>query len=556
MQNENGPCPLLAAANALLLKGVISLPSESIRNGVASIDDVVNVLAERALTSAAGDDSAHHLHELLTIFPKLQFGMDVNPKFTEGPTGVEYTTNLTAFDMLNVELVHGWLLDPQDEDMFKLVEKKTYNQLIEVVVQGNEASSELEQLEKIRIEKEKQVELLDKEEEGWVNVASDSVSEEDAKVVAAVDDASPAVSVVTPSAAKDDKELSEETASPVAEEETLKTEQVVEAKEKEAADCKQEESADEAKGDETADSLEATYEAVTEETGESKESQESDLESLTLEEKKKRLVGELDELREKRDELIHLATNGSLINSFLSSTSHQLTHYGLHELYSYVEEESLSVFFRNNHFGTLTKQTGVLYLLVTDLGYANVPEVMWEKLDGIDGDTEYVNAAFQKPAPQAELAPAAGPTLSPEEVLAQRGQSEADLQLAIELSKHSNHPNKMDEEEGRLVAAATEASLRTYNGIEEEESKTEEVSPEESISLPASGIIDGCSTQEDSDKLMAMQLQAEMEKEDASLSLARKLQMEESQRARKGNAQPAGADARRKQAASSNCVVS
>ena len=32
--------------------------------------------------------------------------MDVTPKFTSGPTGVEYTNNFAAFDMLGVELVH------------------------------------------------------------------------------------------------------------------------------------------------------------------------------------------------------------------------------------------------------------------------------------------------------------------------------------------------------------------------------------------------------------------------------------------------------------------
>jgi hypothetical protein len=49
------------------------------------------------------------------------------------------------------------------------------------------------------------------------------------------------------------------------------------------------------------------------------------------------------------------------------------------------------------------------------------------------------------------------------------------------------------------VAAATEASLRTYNGLDTE-SKTEE----EQISMPTTnGIMDDCSTQEDSDKLMA-----------------------------------------------------
>ena len=155
---------MLAAANALLLRGVTSLAPECIRNGVASIDDVVNMLANRALmrssevggssiadgggifssdvvagtengwttvlpknnsnecnktemTQPSMSESSHneyHLNEVLSLLPNLQHGMDVNPKFTLGPTGVEYTNSLAAFDYLGVELVHGWLLDPQD----------------------------------------------------------------------------------------------------------------------------------------------------------------------------------------------------------------------------------------------------------------------------------------------------------------------------------------------------------------------------------------------------------------------------------------------------------
>lgn len=113
-----------------------------LRNGVASTDDIVNILAERVLKGSPdikslgeGDTSLseYHLDELLSIFPSLQYGMDVNPKFTEGPNGYEFTKNLTAFDLMGVELVHGWLLDPnnshgdeEDEKIVKLIGNKSY----------------------------------------------------------------------------------------------------------------------------------------------------------------------------------------------------------------------------------------------------------------------------------------------------------------------------------------------------------------------------------------------------------------------------------------------
>ena len=71
------------------------------------------MLATRALLKSDATDStsSYHIDELLKLFPSLQYGMDVNPKFTIGPTGVEYTKELSAFDLMGVELVHGWLID-------------------------------------------------------------------------------------------------------------------------------------------------------------------------------------------------------------------------------------------------------------------------------------------------------------------------------------------------------------------------------------------------------------------------------------------------------------
>jgi hypothetical protein len=40
--------------------------------------------------------------------------------------------------------------------------------------------------------------------------------------------------------------------------------------------------------------------------------------------------------------------------------------------------------------GTLAKHSdGALYLLVTDQGYLREPGVVWERLSGIDGDTQF-----------------------------------------------------------------------------------------------------------------------------------------------------------------------
>jgi ubiquitin carboxyl-terminal hydrolase MINDY-1/2 len=250
LQNENGPCPLLAAANVLLLKQSITLPPSCKGAGVVTIEELTNVLAEKILLNHHAANNDHHINEVMKIFPNLQFGMDVNPKFTAGPTGIEYTMELNAFDLLSIELVHGWLLEP-DAQEFEWVGNNTYNQLVNIVIEGNDASAALQQNPNV-------------------------------------------------------------------------------------------------------DNLE---------------------------------------------ELSHQATKGSVIHHFLERSGHQLTQYGLQVLHEHVKEGDMVVFFRNNHFNTLTKYEEHLYLLVTDFGYADVASVVWEKLDVIDGDTEYVDGKFKVPPP-------------------------------------------------------------------------------------------------------------------------------------------------------------
>lgn len=339
LQNENGPCPLLAAANALLLRGEITFDPVSVRNGVASTSDVVNMLADRACAnkSRVGSnsnnnntpESEYHLHEVLSLLPHLQHGMDVNPKFTTGPSGIEYTSNLETFDLLGLELVHGWLLDPQsDADTISVVEQKTYNELIEIVISGNDAKESIDKLQ---------------------------------------------------------------------------------------------------------------------------QQQQQDVVEMN---------------RARISELSHLIFQSEIANNFLTSSGHQLTLHGLRQLNEYIVEGSLCVFFRNNHFATMTKHAGILYLLVTDLGYANTPEIVWEKLDNIDGDTMYCTDEFGTPQLHTELRPADGPSVAPELILAQRGQAESDYQLALTLSKNNNNntSSKLDDEDGKLIDAVKELSIKTYHG--------------------------------------------------------------------------------------------
>lgn len=624
LQNENGPCPLLAAANALLLRGVITLDPVCVRTGVASTDDVVNMLANRALTAGGGggnngqeaksqtmvagnnDRSSHHeyhVNEVLSLLPNLQHGMDVNPKFASGPTGVEYTNNLAAFDLLGVELVHGWLLDPQDVETASVVESRTYNELIETVIHGNEARDAVQKLEADLMEKQQ---LLEEIEALSHSCKGKEVGEDDNEVVKAGENSeqagdSEAQQIPDDEAmpgGRDGKEGGNDNV-----EQTIcknyeipgdastvqNSENATTTDEQTAIDSDVIPGIEESKEGNKPEIPNAIVGAGEEANGESnneipeqcsgdlleggsscsklEETDQSDATNAAPSEKtpaevtdQSGLRKEILEMRDKMSDLSLQISKSEVANAFLSSSGHQLTYHGLEQLHNHLGNDVLCVFFRNNHFATLTKHDGVLYLLATDLGYANTPEIVWEKLDNIDGATDYVNEFFAKPKPRTELTPASGPTIAPELLLAQRSQAESDFQLALAMSKGAATPGRIDDDEGKLIEAAKELSLKTYNG---DDGATIAVDNTNIGTNNASTSSNNGNSRIDSDMEVAMAYQrAQQQSEHESEQLARQLQELEyaRQRPAQGNTRRrparAAAPSAQSSAASSNCIIS
>ncbi|CAF1413629.1 unnamed protein product, partial [Didymodactylos carnosus] len=73
----------------------------------------------------------------------------------------------------------------------------------------------------------------------------------------------------------------------------------------------------------------------------------------------------------------------------------QLTYHGLIELNQTMRDNQLAVLFRNNHFSTIYKQHDHLLVLVTDQGFLNQPDIVWETLTNIDGDSIFCDAYFR-----------------------------------------------------------------------------------------------------------------------------------------------------------------
>ncbi|XP_016357561.1 ubiquitin carboxyl-terminal hydrolase MINDY-2 isoform X2 [Sinocyclocheilus anshuiensis] len=96
----------------------------------------------------------------------------------------------------------------------------------------------------------------------------------------------------------------------------------------------------------------------------------------------------------KQSDNSELAGEGFVAEQFLNSTATQLTYHGLCELTSTVQDGELCVFFRNNHFSTMTKFKAQLYLLVTDQGFLTEEKVVWESLHNVDGDGNFCDSEF------------------------------------------------------------------------------------------------------------------------------------------------------------------
>ncbi|KAF7473073.1 ubiquitin carboxyl-terminal hydrolase MINDY-2 isoform X2 [Marmota monax] len=151
-QNENGPCPLLAILNVLLLAWKVKLPPMM---EIITAEQLMEYLGDYMLDSKPKEISEiqrlnyeQNMSDAMAILHKLQTGLDVNVRFT-GVRVFEYTPECIVFDLLDIPLYHGWLVDPQGQ-LYLLVtdqgflteEKVVWESLHNVDGDGNFCDSE------------------------------------------------------------------------------------------------------------------------------------------------------------------------------------------------------------------------------------------------------------------------------------------------------------------------------------------------------------------------------------------------------------------------------
>ena len=86
VQNENGPCPLLALCNVLLLSDRMKIPAGETIVTTSHLTDLLGacLIESRRDDQVSDGERANYeqnIQDAMSIFPNLHTGLDVNVKF-------------------------------------------------------------------------------------------------------------------------------------------------------------------------------------------------------------------------------------------------------------------------------------------------------------------------------------------------------------------------------------------------------------------------------------------------------------------------------------------
>lgn len=132
LQNNNGPCPLLAIWNALILKGELTLPSGAVDSSILQHTLVGKIMDTHG--HSQDKNLQAQIAETIDLVMKGRFveGLDVNPKFGS-VSGFEFTSEMNVFDLCDVRLLHGWIADEEGGPAMARLAQMSYNTATEVV---------------------------------------------------------------------------------------------------------------------------------------------------------------------------------------------------------------------------------------------------------------------------------------------------------------------------------------------------------------------------------------------------------------------------------------
>ncbi|XP_022759607.1 ubiquitin carboxyl-terminal hydrolase MINDY-2-like isoform X2 [Durio zibethinus] len=135
LQNDNGPCPLLAICNVLLLRNNLNLSPDITE---VSQEKLLSLVAEHLIDSNSNinnkdagyvENQQQNIADAIDLLPRLATGIDVNIKFRR-IDDFEFTPECAIFDLVDIPLYHGWIVDPQDYETATAIGSKSYNAIM------------------------------------------------------------------------------------------------------------------------------------------------------------------------------------------------------------------------------------------------------------------------------------------------------------------------------------------------------------------------------------------------------------------------------------------
>lgn len=140
-QETDGPCPLIAIVNALVLRGAISLPSgahwvahDTLVRMLTEYAHEINQVPPNASAEVRANVEANVAASVRVLSsPAMRRGMLVNPSLTS-VTAFEFTPEIGVFDLFRLRPVHGWLVAPSDSPRLRaFFARRSYNQIQDAI---------------------------------------------------------------------------------------------------------------------------------------------------------------------------------------------------------------------------------------------------------------------------------------------------------------------------------------------------------------------------------------------------------------------------------------
>ncbi|KAI9457045.1 hypothetical protein HD554DRAFT_2207253 [Boletus coccyginus] len=134
-QNFNGPCSFIAICNILILRGQIEiLPPD---RSTVSYEFLSQLVGEYLLTSCPDID----ISAALSIMPSTTKGLDLNPQFTSitafSPTSPTDAGELALFSQAGIQLVHGWVVDPESPEAAVMTHIRDYDNAVTLIADAD-----------------------------------------------------------------------------------------------------------------------------------------------------------------------------------------------------------------------------------------------------------------------------------------------------------------------------------------------------------------------------------------------------------------------------------